>query len=74
MNTIFTETENQIRLRRAKDGLNIARENEAAARKALNDAIESRKRAKARYEHLFVKEEAEEFARRMSNYRHKTKT
>lgn len=66
------ETENQIRLRRAKESLTAAREREANDRKRLNDSIESAKRAKEKYEELFMAEEKAEVARLKSSYRHGT--
>lgn len=62
----MNETENQTRLRRAKEAIAAFRETEAAARKALNDATEATKRAKERYEELFLAEEKAEAARRKS--------
>lgn len=70
---VINETEVQTRLRRAKESLAIAREKEIDARKAFNDAAESVKRAKERYEELFMAEEMAEVARRKSDYRHETK-
>ncbi len=62
----MTETENQIRLRRAKEALAYARDREAIARRALADATESVKSAKERYEELFMGEEKAEASRRIS--------
>lgn len=70
---MMNETENQIRLRRAKEILATNRAMENEARKALADAIESSKRAKERYEELFAAEEKAEFARRKASYLHCTK-
>lgn len=67
------ETDNQIRLRRAAESLSTAREAEATARRALNDATEAVKRAKERHEELFMAEEKAEVARRKSAYDHCTK-
>lgn len=69
----MNETENQTRLRRAKDALAFARETETSARKALSDAVEATKRAKERYEDLFLAEEQAECARLKSTYDHATK-
>jgi len=66
------ETENQVRLRRAKQALEDATLNEAEARQSLNDAINSKKKAKERYEELFLKEEEEERKRRIIAYNHTT--
>lgn len=63
----MNETENQTRLRRAKESLATSREVEAAARKALADAVESTRKAKERYEELFAKEEQAECNRRNLN-------
>lgn len=68
-----TETENQIRLRRAKDALASYRAAETEARRALTSAIESTKRAKERFEELFLKEQQAEVDRRKQDYRHETK-
>lgn len=65
----MTETENQTRLRRAKDALAAARESESNLRRALNDAVETTRKAKERFENLFLAEEmAERDRRKMSNY------
>jgi len=66
------ETENQIRLRRAKEILATNRMMENQARKALAEAIEASKLAKERYEELFVAEDKAEFARRKAAYYHCT--
>lgn len=55
------ETENQLRLRRAKEALAGYREAESQARKALNQAIEATKRMKERYEELFQQEERTQY-------------
>ena len=68
----MNETELQTRLRRAKESLATARDNEATARKAYNDAMESTKRAKEKYEELFTAEEQAEMKRRKAEYRHST--
>lgn len=60
----MNETENQIRLRRAKDALASYRADEAKARDQLSFAVESVKLAKARYEELFMAEEKAEASRR----------
>lgn len=66
-------TENQTRLRRAKEALAACKAAEDDARRALADAVESSKRAKERYEVLFMAEESAEVARRRANYLHETK-
>lgn len=66
------ETENQTRLRRAKETLAACREAEAEARKVLASAVESTRRAKERHEELFALEEQHEIARRRADYRHTT--
>lgn len=63
----MNETDNQIRLRRAKEALETARKEEAAARKALYEAEQYTKRAKLRYEELFETEEKAECHRRKSS-------
>lgn len=68
----MNETENQIRLRRAKEALAAARDTEATARRALADAVKSTERAKLRYEELFLAEEKAEVARKKLDYRHAT--
>lgn len=67
------ETETQVRLRRAKEALQRAREIESAARTALNTAVLATARAKERYEELFLLEEWEEAQRRKHDYLHSTK-
>lgn len=69
----MNETENQIRLRRAKESLAAYRAAESEARKALFYAVESTKRGKEKYEELFMAEESAEAARRKADYRHETK-
>ena len=61
----MNETENQIRLRRAKEALAAARDRETIARRAMADATESVKSAKDRYEELFMAEEKAEATRRL---------
>ena len=63
------ETETQTRLRRAKEALDTARANELAAIRALNQARETKERAKERYTDLFDREEREEAARRLKEPR-----
>ena len=60
----MNETENQMRLRRAKESLATARDRESTARLALVDATECLKAAKERYENLFMSEEKAEATRR----------
>ena len=71
-NQIMKETENQVRLRRAKQNLEAATLNESEARQSLNNAITSKKKAKERFEELFLKEEEEERKRRVTAYNHTT--
>jgi hypothetical protein len=66
------ETENQTRLRRAKEALAFCQAAEVEARKALASATESTKRAREKYEELFMAEENAERARRKNNYDHCT--
>lgn len=51
--TDMNETENEIRLRRAKEFLTTSREQENQARITLARAAEQTKRAKEKYETLF---------------------
>lgn len=60
----MNETENQVRLRRAKESLAAYRDAETQARKALADAVNATKLAKDRYEELFMAEESAEAVRR----------
>ncbi len=69
----MNETENQIRLRRAKEALSCARQAEATARKDLNNAVELTRQSKERYEALFLEEEKAEVNRRKLEYVHATK-
>jgi hypothetical protein len=62
-----SETENQTRLRRAKEALASCQSSENDARKALALAVESTKRAREKYETLFLAEEQAEVARRKLN-------
>jgi hypothetical protein len=70
---MMNETDTQIRLRRAKEALAAAREAESRAITARSEAAETRRRAKERYDELFLREVQEEYTRRMANYRHATK-
>jgi hypothetical protein len=60
----MNETENQVRLRRAKEALAAARDRESIARRALADATEAVISAKGRYGELFMAEEKAEAERR----------
>lgn len=66
----MTETDTQIRLRRAKEALILARDNENRLRKELAEATQRTAKAKERAAELFLQEEREECARRMASYRH----
>ena len=66
------ETETQTRLRRAKESVAAYQSAENEARKALADAIESTRRAREKYEALFVAEENLERARKLKQYSHCT--
>lgn len=57
------ETELQVRLRRAKESFEYAKERENQARRELASAEETRRIAKERYEELFLAEEQEECKR-----------
>ena len=61
---MYNETENQTRLRRAHEALMSARSNENEARFALASATEATRRAKEKYDALFIEEERQEFERR----------
>lgn len=58
------ETEDQTRLRRAKEAFAHCKASEDEARKALARAVESTKLARAKYEELFLAEEKRECDRR----------
>ena len=66
------ETEAQIRLRRAKDAVAIYQDAEASARQAHFQATEATKRARERYEELFLAEQQAEVKRRKEAYNHAT--
>ena len=70
---MFNETEAQTILRRAKDAMQAANQKAADARRALVDAETAAKRAKKKYEELFLQEERREVARRRAAYDHCTK-
>lgn len=59
------ETDNQIRLRRAKEALTASFDKQTEARNAYNRAIDATRIAKERYEQLFLEEERQEAARRL---------
>lgn len=67
------ETEDQTRVRRAKEAIAICQTRENEARKALADAAEATKRARAKYEELFQAAEQREVTRLKSTYIHCTK-
>lgn len=67
------ETEDQTRLRRAKEALAQYRQREDEARKALAAAVESTKRAKEKYEEMYLAEEKREVERLKASYLHCTK-
>lgn len=69
----MNETENQTRLRRAKEALEQCRTREKELRVDLAAAVESTKRAKSRYEELFLEEERLETDRLKRTYSHCTK-
>ena len=70
---MFHETEGQMKLRRAKESLEHARQKANEARLALASAEADAKRAKEKYEEAFAQEQRREFARRMAEYNHCTK-
>lgn len=67
------ETEDQTRLRRAKEALAAYKLSEEEARKALAAAVEATKRAREKYEELFLAVENREAARLRASYNHCTK-
>lgn len=69
----MSETDNQTRLRRAKEALSAYRTAEYEARRVLAAAIESTKMAREKYESLFLDEEKAEATRRRTEYYHSTK-
>jgi hypothetical protein len=58
------ETEDQTRLRRAKEAMASCQSAENEARKSLALAVESTKRSREKYEELFLAEEKREVFRR----------
>lgn len=66
----MNETDNQIR---AKEAVTACQSAEVEASKALTNAVESTKRARERYEAIFLAEEQAECARLRSTYNHCTK-
>ena len=70
---MINETEHQTRLRMAKQSIVACQDAEAEARKVLASATESTKRAREKYEELFMAEEKRECARKMNGYNHCTK-
>jgi len=66
------ETPTQMRLRRAKEELLIAKDKVSVARQELHHAEEIVRKLNARASDLFLQEEREEIARRMVEYRHTT--
>lgn len=60
------EHDDNLRLRRSEQALAAYREQENAARRALNEAIEATKRAKEKYEALFAECEKRACERRRS--------
>lgn len=67
------ESEHQTRLRRAKESVAACQDAEVVARKVLAAATESTKRAREKYEELFMAEEKRECDRRVNGYNHCTK-
>jgi len=66
----MNETENQVRLRRSKEALLCYRYTEDEARKNLAIAVELTKRAREKYEELFMAEEKAEQQRLIESYNH----
>ena len=69
----MNETEDQTRLRRAKEAITFCQERENEARRALASAVDSTKRARQQFEELFTEAEKRECARRLAAYDHTTK-
>jgi hypothetical protein len=67
------ETENQTRLRRARESYDSCKDAESEARKYLAAAVEATRIAKERWGDLFLKEQNAECIRRKADYRHETK-
>lgn len=70
---IMHETENQTRLRRAKEALATCQDAENEARKVLAASVESTKHAREKLSEIFAAEEKLECARRLNDYSHCTK-
>jgi hypothetical protein len=71
-NIMIHETDNEIRLRRAQEYLEHAREANQRAAQAAYAATEDFRKAKERVEGLYLKVEAEEVQRRKATYNHFT--
>lgn len=67
------ETQTQALLRNAKQALEAYRQQENEARKALASASESVRKAKEKYEALFLKEQEEAVKAMKADYMHCTK-
>jgi len=67
-----TETKTQYLLRNAKDSLQSYRDHENELRKALAAAAESTRKAKEKYEELFLKDQQEQVAALKKEYMHCT--
>lgn len=70
---MHSETEDQTRLRRAREALIAYQWSETEARKILAAAVDSTKRAREKYEELFIAAENREVKRRLATYDHCTK-
>lgn len=66
------ESDNIVRLRRAKEALEAYKDAEIYARKQLAMAEQATRKAKEKYEALFIEEENRQRAILMKNYRHCT--
>jgi hypothetical protein len=69
---MINETKTQSLLRNAKQALDLYRQEENEARKALFMASESTRKAKEKYESLFQKEQDEAVAKLRAEYNHCT--
>jgi len=68
----MNETKTQTLLRNAKQALELYRQQENEARKALAMAADATRKAKEKYEALFMKEQEETVAKLKAEYNHCT--
>lgn len=67
------ETEDQTRLRRAKESISACQDRENECRRALAAAAESTKRARERFEEIYLAAEKHEVTRLRAQHNHCTK-